>query len=166
MSSSGDISPRRRVWPRVLGWSCLTIVIVGGLSVFGSFCYLYVSHGVAARRANEQTFAAVSPILPALDAYRNANGRYPKSLCDLHLRQPSRLAVGAQLLYTASENGAECWLAIFPWREPTIVMPSDTAREYSSADRQWREMDVNDTKAKYDQDWGNDCRADTMTGTR
>jgi hypothetical protein len=166
MSSSGETAPPRRRWPRVLGWSCLTLVAVGAVSIFGSFCYVYVSHGAMARKANEQTFAVVSPILPALDAYRNANGRYPKSLCDLHLPQPSRLAVGAQLLYTASENGAEYWLAIFPWREPTFVMPSDTAREYSSAGRQWREMDVSGATAKYDEAWGNDCRADTMTHTR
>ncbi|MDQ6801734.1 MAG: hypothetical protein M3041_12940 [Acidobacteriota bacterium] len=165
MTSIGETPPPRRKWPRVIGWSCLTIVIVVGVSVFGTLCSVYVSHGAEARKANAKTFAAVSPILPALEAYRKANGRYPKSLCDLHLTLP-RSGVGAQLLYTASDNGAEYWLAIFPWYEAGFVMPSDTAREYSSADGKWSEMDVNDTKAKYDNAWGNDCRAETMTSTR
>jgi len=141
-------------------------VVVGGVSVFGSFCYLYVSHGFAARKANELNFAAVQPVVAALESYRGAHGVYPKSLCDLHLKEPPRFVDIAHLLYAASEKGSEYWLAIFPWREATIIMPSDEAMEYSSGDRKWTEIDVSDTKTKADEAWRTDCRADTMTNTR
>jgi hypothetical protein len=166
MSSSGETSSPRRVWPRVLGWSCLTVLAVGSFSIFGSFCYLYVSHGITARKANEQNLAAVNPILSALDDYRRTNGRYPKSLCDLHLKQLPRFEGVTQVLYSISENGGEFWLAIFPWREASIVMPSDWTREYSSTNRKWAEMDINDATAKRDEAWGNGCTAETMTTTR
>ncbi len=165
MSSSGETAPPRRIWPRVLGWSCLTLAAVGAVGIFGSFCYVYVSHGAMARKANEHNMAAVSPILPALDAYRRANGRYPKSLCDLHLKQPPRFEE-ARIRYSASDNGAEYWLAIFPWREATFFMPSDMAKEYRSADGKWTEMEISDTAAKNDEAWENSCHADTMTTTR
>ena len=166
MSSSGETAPPRRVWPRAVGWSCLAVVIVGAVGIFGSICYLYVSQGAVSRKANEQNLAAASVIPVALEAHRRTYGRYPKSLCDLRLNQRPRLAAVTQLLYTPAENGAEYWLAIFPWRGATIVMPSDDALEYSSATRKWTEMDVSETKASRDEEWVNGCRADTMTNTR
>jgi hypothetical protein len=128
-------------------------------------CYVYLSHGAEARKINEHNMAAVSPILPALDAYRRANSRYPKSVCDLQLKQLSRFE-SAQIRYSPSDNGAEYWLAIFPWYEAGFFFPSDMSREYSSASRKWTEMDVNEVTAKSDAAWGNGCRADTMTTTR
>ena len=166
MSSNGDGSPPRSVWPRVLGWSCLTLLILGGTSFCGTFCYLYVSHGFEARKINDQNFSAVTPLLAALEAYRKANGHYPTSLCDLRLEQKPRLVERTRLLYTSSGNGTEYWLAIFPWREASIIMPSDAAIEYSPRGRKWREMDIADTQAKSDEAWSNGCRAGTMTGTR
>jgi hypothetical protein len=139
---------------------------VGSVTILGSFCYFFVSQRVVARKANEHNFAAIAPVLPALESYRRASGRYPTSLCDLHLKVRPQLENVTQILYTPSENGAEYWLAIFPWRDASIVMPSDWTREYSSADRKWTEMDINDAKAKSDEAWRNNCRADTMTDTR
>jgi hypothetical protein len=165
MSSSGETAPPRRRWPRVLGWSCLTLVAVVSVSLFGSLCYVYVEHGEEARKINAHNIAEVSPILPALEAYRRTNGRYPKSLCDLHLTQLPRFE-HARIDYSTSDNGGQYWLAIFPWHEAGFVMPSDMAREYSSADRKWTEMDVSELTAKSDEAWGNGCTADTMTTTR
>ena len=165
MTLSGEAAPPRRIWPRLLGWSCLTLATVGFVTFFASMCYVYVSHGAEARKINEHNMAAVSPILPALDAYRRANGRYPKSLCDLPFKQLPHFE-RARIRYSSSDNGADYWLEIFPWFEAGFFFPSDRTREYSSTSRTWREMDVTESTAKNDYAWANGCTADTMTTTR
>lgn len=136
--------------------SCSVALLVLVLGVIGFLASIWIGHGREAKRVNERNFAAVTPLMSAIEAYRRAHGRYPESLCDLQLKQ--KPAVDARLYFSASQSGGEFWLAIFPWREASFVMPSDMANEYSSRTGRWTEIDVSEATAKDDERWVEECK--------
>jgi uncharacterized RDD family membrane protein YckC len=113
-----------------------------------------VMHGREARRINEVNFAQTAPVVAALDAYKQKNGRYPESLAALHpqyLAALPKLEISA-LNYSTSAAGDNCWIAIVFWMRAGFL-PSDDANEYECASRRWKLADFNDLKARHAESW-------------
>jgi len=136
-----------------------SLAIAGAVVVILATCgYILISHGIEAKRINDQNIAATRTIVEALGTYRKKNRTYPSSICDLHLVARPRFAEGTQILFKSSADGAKYWLAFFPYREAHLVLPSDDAYQYSSESQRWSVMDINDAQAKYDARWMDGCK--------
>jgi uncharacterized RDD family membrane protein YckC len=109
----------------------------------------FVMHGREARRINEVNFGQTAPVVAALDAYKQKNGRYPESLRQLHPQYLGTLPnlESSVLNYSSSPAGDQCWLAIVYWMRAGFL-PSDDANEYDCASRKWHLVDFNELKAK------------------
>jgi len=136
---------------------CALAVVAVLLVAIGSCGAAYFSAYRKAKRINEANVAAAKPIIDALERYRQAAHRYPVTLCDLHLNARPVFGEFTRILYTPSQDGTEYWLAIFPFLEGHLVMPSDSVNQYSSRSRGWSTMDINDTDAKDDDAWDRNC---------
>ena len=111
------------------------------------------------KRINEENVAAAKPIIDALQRYRQAAHRYPATLCDLQMNNRPAFAAGTRILFTASRDGSQFWLGIFPFRLPLLILPTDVVNQYSSQSRGWSTMDINDSDAKDDDAWDRNCGA-------
>jgi hypothetical protein len=136
---------------------CAFVVMAVLLVAFVSLLTASVSAYRKAKRINDANVVAAKPIIDALEKYRQATHRYPATLCDLQLNARPVLFEFTRFFYTSSQDGSEYWLAIFPFLEGHLVMPSDSVNEYSSRSRRWSAMDFNDGKAKGDEAWDRNC---------
>ena len=166
-ASSAQIAqsrPPRPSWKSGLfGTAVLLLVLASPVYV-----YLYPMHGMLAMEINDHNMAEALPVVAALDAYKQKNGRYPDSLALLHPRFLGRLpqlAPGNALHYAASPAGDQCWLAIVYWHEAGFL-PSDRANEYECASRSWTNVDYDDLHAKNGASFTEGTDESTASGKR
>jgi cyanate permease len=132
------------------------LFLFAGVAAAAVLVYWYGAHGKEAKEANELNAREVAPVVAALDAFRQKNGRYPGSLSQLYpeyLQRLPRLYLQSGLLFKSSESGDGCWLAVFPHYIPSFFLPSDLANEYDCGSRFWSVLDIDEARAQRDEEW-------------
>jgi uncharacterized RDD family membrane protein YckC len=107
-------------------------------------------HGDLASEVNEHNMSRALPVVAALDAYREKNGRYPETLEALspgYIAGAPRLIGSTGLGFASTPAGDRCWLAIVYWKEAGLFLPSDRVYEYDCRTREWANLDYNDMHA-------------------
>jgi uncharacterized RDD family membrane protein YckC len=133
-------------WPARAVKSALVV----GLVVFPVWLEEDFLHGREARAVNADNAAQAATVIAAIDAYRRDHDAYPPDLPALvprYLAAPPRLRERSSLYYRADPSGQDCRLAIVFWLRPGL-MPSDDAREYDCASRQWEVLDYSELSAR------------------
>jgi hypothetical protein len=89
---------------------------------------------------------AVAIVADALQAYRAARGRFPKSLAELqpaYLANPPPYHPEVTLRYVATPSGDACWMGFDAFHS---LMPADDFHEYDCLTREWRTRPFGEAK--------------------
>jgi len=156
---AGTVVVEAKTRPAEIAWSepppASWLARLGGTAVYVGVAALVVLlyrgplHGDLAAEINEQNMQQALPVVEALEAYRQKNGRYPDRLEALtpgYLANAPQLAERSALSFAATPAGDGCWLAIVYWRHAGFL-PSDDVHEYDCRTREWTTLDYNEMHA-------------------